>query len=94
MPRMKNKLFSKVFCLSQGKARWLVISNCYPQKCCERTGGVLCCGALCLAEPASQSCCDVSHAQLIAARQFDWTLLLLHSPAPWFGEQEGAALVR
>lgn len=26
--------------------------------------------------------------------QFDWTLLLLHSPAPWFGEQEGAALVR
>lgn len=25
--------------------------------------------------------------------QFDWTLLLLHSPAPWFGEQEGAALV-
>lgn len=25
--------------------------------------------------------------------QFDWTLLLLHSPAPRFGEQQGAALV-
>lgn len=24
--------------------------------------------------------------------QFDWTLLLLPSPAPWFGEQEGAAM--
>lgn len=29
--------------------------------------GVLCCSAFCLVEAASQSCCDVSHAQLIAA---------------------------